>query len=68
MKSVINIIKDIQDKRKTLNVVPVHAILTDIISEVVAEAMEDLREAVKNGSLEYHETINGHAFSTRKNL
>lgn len=62
MRSVIDIVKDLQGKHKAENQEPDHVLMAEVLGAVREEALQDLRMAVRMDVLEYHRTLNSHAF------
>ena len=60
-----NIISDIAAKRVKENTVPSYAIMEDVKRVVMDDLLNILREMCKDGTLEWHKTLNSVVFSVK---
>ena len=60
-----NIISDIAAKRVKENTVPSYAIMEDVKRVVMDDLLNILREMCKDGTLEWHKTLNSVGFSVK---
>ena len=58
-----NIISDIEAKRIKENVTPSYALMVDVKAYVIDDLLKALREMCKDGTLEWHRTLNSVGFS-----
>ena len=60
-----NIISDIAEKRVKENVVPNYVLIEDLKHAVANDLVNTLREMCKDGTLEWHKTLNSVGFSVK---
>ena len=60
-----NIISDIEAKRIKENVTPSYALMEDVKRVVMDDLLNILREMCKDGTLEWHKTLNSVGFSVK---
>lgn len=60
-----NIISDIAEKRVKENTVPSYALMVDVKRAVSDDLVNTLREMCKDGTLEWHKTLNSVGFSVK---
>jgi len=60
-----NIISDIATKRVKENTVPSYALMEDVKHAVADDLVNALREMCKDGTLEWHKTLNSVGFSVK---
>lgn len=60
-----NIISDIAAKRVKENVAPSYALMEDVKRAVADDLVLTLREMCKDGTLEWHKTLNSVGFSVK---
>lgn len=60
-----NIISDIAAKRVKENVVPNYVLMEDVKCAVIDDLTNALREMCKDGTLEWHKTLNSVGFSVK---
>lgn len=60
-----NIISDIEAKRIKENVTPSYALMEDVKRVVIDDLVNALREMCKDGTLEWHKTLNSVGFSVK---
>ena len=60
-----NIISDIEAKRIKENVTPSYALMEDVKAYVIDDLLNALREMCKDGTLEWHKTLNSVGFSVK---
>ncbi len=60
-----NIISDISAKRVKKNTVPSYALMEDVKHAVSDDLVNALREMCKDGTLEWHKTLNSVGFSVK---
>lgn len=66
---MIDIIKLLQEKEaelKAKNAQPASVLMTELLNEINELVKEELRAAVKAGTLECHRTINDVSFNTKQ--
>ena len=66
MIDVIDIICSIEADKKSRNIVPSHALLSEINTEVMKIIKEELNAGVADGRLSWCETLNTYGFSIKK--
>ena len=65
MIDVLDILKRLQQAKKADGVVPTIVDMVEIQQEASKAALEELRSLYKEGKVQHHETLNGHAFSVK---
>ena len=60
-----NIISDIEAKRVKENTVPSYALMEDVKRAVADDLVNTLREMCKDGTLEWHKTLNSVGFNVK---
>lgn len=60
-----NIISDIAEKRVKENKAPSYALMEDVKRAVADDLLSALREMCKDGTLEWHRTLNSVGFSVK---
>lgn len=65
MIDVLNILTHMEAEKKEKNVQPASVMMTELLNKVNELAKEELRQAVKAGTLECHRTINDFSFNTK---
>jgi hypothetical protein len=60
-----NIISDIEAEHVKENAVPSYVLMEDVKRTVIDDLLNALREMCKDGTLEWHKTINSVGFSVR---
>ena len=60
-----NIISDIAAKRVKENAVPSYALMEDVKHAVSDDLLKALREMCKDGTLEWHKTLNSVGFNVK---
>ena len=66
MIDVLDILKRLQQAKKVDGVVPTIVDMVEIQQEASKAALEELRSLYKDGKIQHHETLNGHAFSIKE--
>ena len=66
MIDVLDILKRLQQAKKVDGVVPTIVDMVEIQREASKAALEELRSLYKDGKVQHHETLNGHAFSIKE--
>lgn len=66
MIDIVNIVSSIEIDKKSRNIVPSHALLSEINTEVMKIIKEELNAGVADGRLSWCETLNSYGFSTLK--
>ena len=67
MIDIIDIICSIEADKKSMNIVPSHALLPEINEAVIKLIKEELNAGVADGRLSWCETLNSYGFSTLNN-
>lgn len=67
MIDVMQIIASIEAEKESRNIVPSHALLSEINTEVMKIIKEELNAGVADGRLSWCETLNSYGFSTLNN-
>ena len=65
MIDVLDILKRLQQAKKADGVVPTIVDMVEIQQAASKAALEELRSLYKEGKVQHHETLNGHAFSVK---
>ena len=65
MIDVLDILKRLQQAKKAAGVVPTIVDMVEIQQAASKAALEELRSLYKEGKVQHHETLNGHAFSVK---
>lgn len=60
-----NIISDIEEKRVKENTVPNYVLMEDVKRVVIDDLVNALREMCKDGTLEWHKTLNSVGFNVK---
>ena len=66
MIDVLDILKRLQQAKKADGVVPTIVDMVEIQQAASKAALEELRSLYKEGKVQHHETLNGHAFSIKE--
>ena len=66
MIDVLDILKRLQQAKKAAGVVPTIVDMVEIQQAASKAALEELRSLYKEGKVQHHETLNGHAFSIKE--
>ena len=64
MIDLIEIVRNLLQIKKDERKAPLVVSMKEIQQEVADKVVEELRRLYKEGKVKYHETLNGHAFST----
>ena len=65
MIDILDILKRLQQAKKAAGVVPTIVDMVEIQQAASKAALEELRSLYKEGKIQHHETLNGHAFSVK---
>ena len=65
MIDVLDILKRLQQAKKAAGVVPTIVDMVEIQQAASKAVLEELRSLYKEGKVQHHETLNGHAFSVK---
>ena len=65
MIDIKDIIKRLQQAKKADGVVPTIVDMVEVQQEASKAVLEELRSLYKEGKVQHHETLNGHAFSIK---
>ena len=65
MIDVKEIIISLQKSKKDANIEPCIVSMKEIQQEVSSQTLEELRRLMREGEINYHQTLNGHAFSVK---
>ena len=65
MIDVKDIISRLQQAKKSAGVVPTIVDMVEIQQAASKAVLEELRSLYKEGKVQHHETLNGHAFSVK---
>ena len=60
----VKIVRDKEAALKQANKLPAMIMLSEVLNEVAEQAKEELRQAVINGTLKCHKTLNDVVFNT----
>lgn len=63
MIDIYAILRQIQEEKSKRGIRPAFVTLTEILKRIDDDAIEELRNLVKNKKVKHHETLNSHAFS-----
>ena len=66
MIDVKEIISRLQKAKKSAGVVPTIVDMVEIQQAASKAVLEELRSLYKDGKVQHHETLNGHAFSIKE--
>ena len=66
MIDVLDILKQLQEAKKSAGVVPTIVDIVEIQQAASKAVLEELRSLYKDGKVQHHETLNGHAFSIKE--
>ena len=66
MIDVIEIISSIEEEKKSKKIEPSNALYSEISKAITAKVKSELNQCVVEGKLNWHETLNSLAFSTKK--
>ena len=66
MIDVLDILKRLQQAKKAAGVVPTIIDMVEIQQAASKAALEELRSLYKEGKVQHHELLNGHAFSIKE--
>jgi len=66
MIDIVNIVSSIEADKRSRNIVPTHALLSEINTEVMRLVKEELNAGVADGRLSWCETLNSYGFSIIK--
>ena len=66
MIDVLDILKRLQQAKKAAGVVPTIVDMVEIQQAASKAVLEELRSLYKEGKVQHHETLNGHAFSIKE--
>ena len=62
-EQILAIIAEIQEKRKSSNIVPCHVLTTEIINRGVHQPQQALNELYEEGKIDWCRTLNDTAFT-----
>ena len=62
---ILDILKRLQQAKKADGVIPTIVDMVEIQQAASKAALEELRSLYKEGKVQHHETLNGHAFSVK---
>ena len=65
MIDILDILKRLQQTKKAAGVVPTIVDMVEIQQAASKAVLEELRSLYKEGKVQHHETLNGHAFSVK---
>ena len=65
MIDVKEIIISLQKRKQNKNKEPLIVSMVDVQQEAARQVLEELRRLTREGEIKYHQTLNGHAFSTK---
>ena len=65
MIDVKEIIVSLQKRRQNENKEPLIVGMVDVQQEAAKQVLEELRRLTREGEINYHQTLNGHAFSVK---
>ena len=65
MIDVKEIIVSLQKAKQSENKEPLIVGMVDIQQEAAKRVLEELRRLMREGEINYHQTLNGHAFSVK---
>lgn len=65
MIDVLDILKRLQQAKKAAGVVPTIVDMVEIQQAASKAVLEELRSLYKEGKVQHHQTLNGHAFSVK---
>lgn len=63
MIDIYAILRQMQEEKTKSGIRPAFVTLTEILKRIDDDAIEELRNLVKNKKVKHHETLNSHAFS-----
>ena len=66
MIDVLDILKRLQQAKKAAGVAPTIVDMVEIQQAASKAVLEELRSLYKEGKVQHHETLNGHAFSIKE--
>ena len=66
MIDILDILKRLQQAKKAAGVVPTIVDMVEIQQAASKAVLEELRSLYKEGKVQHHETLNGHAFSIKE--
>lgn len=66
MIDVLDILKRLQQAKKVAGVVPTIVDMVEVQQEASKAVLEELRSLYKEGKVQHHQTLNGHAFSIKE--
>ena len=66
MIDILDILKRLQQAKKAAGVVPAIVDMVEIQQSASKAVLEELRSLYKQGKVQHHETLNGHAFSIKE--
>ena len=66
MIDVLDILKRLQEAKKAAGVVPTIVEMVEIQQAASKAVLEELRSLYKEGKVQHHELLNGHAFSIKE--
>ena len=66
MIDLIEIVRNLLQVKKDERKAPLVVSMKEIQQEVAGKVVEELRRLYAEGKINYHETLNGHAFSIKK--
>lgn len=66
MIDLVDVVKAIEERKKAENIAPSHAMFSEIVAEVGNMVKPELRQLCQDGRLDWCETLNSFAFSTKK--
>ena len=66
MIDVLDILKRLQQAKKADGIVPTIVDMVEIQQAASKAVLEELRSLYKEGKVQHHETLNGHAFSVKE--
>jgi hypothetical protein len=65
MIDVIDIIRRMEEDKRSRNVEPPYVLHSEIMNEIAQLVKDELNQAVTGGTLEFHRTINGVSFNIK---
>lgn len=65
MIDLVDIIKTIEERKRSLGISPTHAVLNEIVAEIDKRIKPELRQLCQDGKLDWCETLNSYAFSIK---
>ena len=65
MIDLVDVVKTIEERKKSQNISPTHAMFSEIAAEVGNMVKPELRQLCQDGKLDWCETLNSYAFSIK---